>query len=60
MIDPIDGTKSFTHGVPLYSNLLALYDEPGCAIGVINLPALGETVYAGRGLGCFANGRPAA
>ena len=59
VIDPIDGTKSFTHGVPLYSNLLALYDERGCAIGVINLPALGEMVYAGRGLGCFTNGRPA-
>jgi histidinol phosphatase-like enzyme (inositol monophosphatase family) len=59
VIDPIDGTKSFTHGVPLYSNLLALYDDEGCAIGVINLPALGETVYAGRRLGCFADGRPA-
>jgi histidinol phosphatase-like enzyme (inositol monophosphatase family) len=59
VIDPIDGTKSFTHGVSLYSNLLALYDADGCAIGVINLPALGETVYAGRGLGCFADGRPA-
>ncbi len=52
IIDPIDGTKAFTHGVPLYSNLLALYDEHGPAIGVINLPALGETVWAGRGLGC--------
>jgi fructose-1,6-bisphosphatase/inositol monophosphatase family enzyme len=59
VIDPIDGTKSFTHGVPLYSNLLAMYDDEGCAIGAINLPALGETVYAARGLGCFANGRPA-
>jgi histidinol phosphatase-like enzyme (inositol monophosphatase family) len=58
VIDPIDGTKSFTHGVPLYSNLLALYDDHGCAVGVINLPGLGETVYAGRGLGCFADGRP--
>jgi histidinol-phosphatase len=58
VIDPIDGTKSFTHGVPLFSNLVALYDDLGCAIGVINLPALGETVYAGRGLGCFADGRP--
>jgi histidinol phosphatase-like enzyme (inositol monophosphatase family) len=59
VIDPIDGTKSFTHGVPLYSNLLAMYDDEGCAIGVINLPALGETVYAGRGLGCFADGQSA-
>jgi histidinol-phosphatase len=58
IIDPIDGTSSFTRGVPLYSNLLAVYDEHGPAVGVINLPALGETVYAGRGLGCFADGRP--
>lgn len=59
IVDPIDGTKAFTHGVPLYCNLLAVNDEEGPAIGVINLPALGETVYAGRGLGCFDNGRPA-
>lgn len=58
IIDPIDGTKAFTHGVPLYSNLLALYDDEGCALGVINLPALGRTVYAARGLGCFEDGRP--
>lgn len=60
VIDPIDGTKAFTHGVPLYSNLLARYDAEGCVLGVINLPALGETVYAGRGLGCFvaATGGP--
>ena len=59
IIDPIDGTKAFTRGVPLYTNLLALEDEHGIAVGVINVPALGETVYAGRGLGCFANGAPA-
>jgi histidinol phosphatase-like enzyme (inositol monophosphatase family) len=56
IIDPIDGTKAFTQGVPLYSNLLALHDAHGPAIGVINLPALGETVYAARGLGCWCNG----
>jgi len=56
IIDPIDGTKAFTHGVPLYSNLLAIDDDDGPAVGVINLPGLGETIYAGRGLGCFDNG----
>jgi histidinol phosphatase-like enzyme (inositol monophosphatase family) len=56
IIDPIDGTKAFTHGVALYSNLLALEDERGIALGVINMPALGETVYAARGLGCYHNG----
>ncbi|MFZ6004512.1 MAG: inositol monophosphatase family protein [Actinomycetota bacterium] len=54
IVDPIDGTKAFTCGVPLYSNLLALEDEHGIAIGVVNLPALGETVWAGRGLGCWS------
>ena len=59
IIDPIDGTKAFTCGVPLYSNLLALEDEHGIAIGVVNLPALGETVWAGRGLGCWSERGPA-
>jgi histidinol phosphatase-like enzyme (inositol monophosphatase family) len=59
ILDPIDGTKAFTCGVPLYSNLLALEDEHGIAVGVINLPALGETVWAGRGLGCWSDRGPA-
>lgn len=58
-VDPLDGTKAFTHGVPLYSTLIAAYDEHGPAVGVIHLPALRETIYAGRGRGCFCNGRPA-
>ena len=45
--------------MPLYSNLLALEDEHGIAVGVINLPALGETVWAGRGLGCWSERGPA-
>ena len=59
VIDPIDGTKAFTRGVPLYTNLLAADDEHGPLLGVVNMPALGETVYAGRGIGCFCDGRPA-
>ena len=60
IIDPIDGTTPFTKGVPLYSNLLALEDEAGeILVGVINLPALGITVAAGRGAGCFINGKAA-
>ena len=60
IIDPIDGTKAFTHGVGTFSNLIALEDAHGGAIGVVNIPALGETVYAGRGLGCYCNGVRAA
>ena len=59
IIDPIDGTKAFTCGVPLYSNLLALEDEHGIAVGVINLPALGRDRVGRRGLGCHSErGRP--
>ena len=58
VLDPIDGTQSFVHGVPLYANLIALEDEHGPAVGVINIPALDECVWAGRGLGCFVNGEP--
>lgn len=57
-IDPIDGTSAFTKGVPTYSNLLSLVDDDGPLVGIINLPALGETVSAGRGVGCFWNGEP--
>jgi histidinol-phosphatase len=59
IVDPIDGTKGFTRGVPLYSTLLALEDEHGPALGVIVLPAMGEVVYAGRGLGCWTGAGPA-
>ena len=59
IIDPIDGTKAFVRGVPLYSTLLAMWDAEGPAIGVVVFPALDEVVAAGRGLGCTWNGRTA-
>ena len=59
ILDPIDGTKSFVAGVPLYANLVALMDGEKALIGIINLPALNETIYAVRGGGCFWNGRSA-
>jgi histidinol-phosphatase len=55
-IDPIDGTKSFTHGVPLYATLIGITDAQGPCVGVAGIPALDEMVWAGRGLGCFHNG----
>ncbi|KIE51410.1 MAG: histidinol phosphate phosphatase [Acidimicrobiaceae bacterium] len=55
VIDPIDGTASFVRGVPLYSSLLALFDEHGPAIGTIYLPAIKEYVAAGRGLGVHSS-----
>lgn len=53
IIDPIDGTKSFIHGVPLYGTLLAVTDAQGPFIGVVHTPATGEMVYAIRGGGAF-------
>ena len=58
VIDPIDGTKAFAQGVPLFATLLALIDEQGPAVGVICLPALDESVWAGRGRGAVWNGEP--
>lgn len=59
IIDPIDGTKSFVHGVPIYSVLLALVKDNEPLLGVMCFPALNEIVYAARGRGCYWNGRPA-
>lgn len=59
ILDPIDGTMSFLSGVPLYSVLIGFEWAGEMLAGVIHLPALGETVYAARGLGCRWNGRPA-
>ena len=57
VIDPIDGTRSFRHGVPLYGTLLALLHQGDPILGIIDLPALGRTYSAARGLGAHCNGR---
>lgn len=59
IIDPIDGTQSFIRGVPLWGVLVALEDRGTCVLGVVALPALGETLWAVRGGGAFLNGAPA-
>jgi len=59
LIDPIDGTKSFIHGVPLYGVLIGVEVAGQPRVGVIHLPALEETVEAATGLGCRWNGRVA-
>ncbi len=59
IIDPLDGTFSFVHGVPLYGVMVGLEIDNQPSLGVVNLPALDEIVYAARGLGCFANSEPA-
>ncbi|MGQ9625278.1 MAG: histidinol-phosphatase [Anaerolineae bacterium] len=59
IIDPIDGTRSFARGVPLYGTLVGLEIGGEPALGVAYFPALGEMVYAARGEGCYWNGRRA-
>ncbi|NTU53877.1 MAG: histidinol-phosphatase [Chlorobiaceae bacterium] len=56
IIDPIDGTRSFIHGVPLYGVMIALEVDGVPRIGVINIPALGELYHAETGCGAFVNG----
>jgi histidinol-phosphatase len=59
ILDPVDGTYSFVHGVPLYGVLIGLEVDGEAVVGVVSLPALDELVYAARGVGCFWNDVPA-
>ncbi len=59
VLDPIDGTKSFLRGVPLYAVLVAFVEDGAPLLGVAHFPALAETVCAATGLGAWWNGRPA-
>ena len=60
IVDPIDGTKSFIQGVPLYGVMVALEDPAGDAVvGVVHIPPLGELVSAAKGEGCLWNGNRA-
>ena len=53
VVDPIDGTKSFMSGVPLYSTLVALTHNGQSIAGVIYIPGFQELVFAGQGLGAW-------
>jgi len=53
ILDPIDGTKSFIHGVPLYGTMVGVEHDQKSIVGVVYIPALNEIVYAGRGEGCW-------
>ena len=59
IVDPIDGTKAFIRGVPLYAVLLGLEIEGRVEVGVSYFPALDEMIYAATGHGCWWNGRRA-
>lgn len=58
-IDPIDGTKSFIRGVPLYAVLLGVEVDGIPSVGAAYYPGTDELLVAGTGEGCTWNGRPA-
>jgi len=61
ILDPLDGTKSFIHGVPLFGTLIGVEFENQCVVGVCHFPALNETAWGAKGLGAWwqpAGGEP--
>jgi histidinol-phosphatase len=61
VIDPIDGTKNFVRGVPVWATLIALLDGDEPVVGVVSAPALGRRWWAARGAGAWvttAGGTP--
>ena len=56
IVDPIDGTRNFSRGIPVWATLLALERNGELVLGVVSAPALGRRWWAARGAGAFANG----
>ncbi len=54
VIDPIDGTKNFVRGVPVWASLIALLHDGTPTVGVVSAPALGRRWWAAKGLGAHA------
>jgi histidinol-phosphatase len=59
ILDPLDGTRSFIQGVPLYGVMVGLEYAGRAILGVVHFPAMGDTVYAAKSEGCYWNGRRA-
>ncbi len=59
IIDPLDGTKSFIHGVPMYGTLIGIEVKGVASVGAMYLPATDEMISAATGLGCRWNSRVA-
>ena len=53
IIDPIDGTRDYVRGNPLWANLIALEAGGDVVVGVVNLPMLGKLYTASRGGGAY-------
>ena len=57
ILDPIDGTKNYLRGLPVWATLIALEREGRVDVGVVSAPALARRWWAARGEGAFVNGR---
>jgi len=58
ILDPIDGTRNFSRGIPVWATLIALEREGVLTAGVVSAPALGRRWWASRGAGASASGEP--
>lgn len=58
IVDPIDGTKNYVRGVPIWATLIGLEQAGEIVVGVVSAPALHSRWWAGRGLGAFRDGEP--
>ncbi|MFC0005882.1 histidinol-phosphatase [Micromonospora siamensis] len=54
IVDPIDGTKNFVRGVPVWATLVALLEDDRPVLGLVSAPALGRRWWAARGAGAYA------
>jgi histidinol-phosphatase len=58
IVDPIDGTRNYSRGIPVWATLIALESAGMVEVGVVSAPALRSRWWAERGAGAFANGEP--
>ncbi len=56
IVDPIDGTRNYARGVPVWATLIALEESGTVELGVVSAPALGRRWWAERGEGAFGDG----
>ena len=60
VLDPIDGTKNFLRGVPIWATLIALVDGSEPVVGLVSAPALNRRWWAAKNLGAYAGRHTAA
>ncbi len=58
ILDPIDGSKNYVRGIPVWGALIALEQDGDIVVGVVSAPAIAHRWWAARGLGAFRNGDP--